>query len=131
MNSRFQTLSAAPRESRAKTGMLKMPMATIALSAPGPKTAVMRIAMTSEGKAKIRSLPRMISSSGQLPRRAAAARPSGTPSPAPIPTATKATEIEVRAPTMIIVSMSRPKWSVPSQCRALGAISRFGMSRTA
>ena len=35
--------------------------------------------------------------------------PSGTPSPIPMPTATMATAIEVRAPTISIDSMSRPK----------------------
>ena len=109
MNSRSQSDSAAPRVMRAKTGMLKMPMAMIALTAPAPKTAVIRIAITSDGKAKIRSLPRMISSSSHDPLRAAAARPSGTPSDMPIPTATRATAMDVRAPTMIMLKMSRPK----------------------
>ncbi|RNF35989.1 hypothetical protein A7A09_000830 [Paracoccus methylarcula] len=89
--------------------MLKMPMAMMALTADGPKIAVIRIAMTNEGKAKIRSLPRMIVSSSQLPRRAAAINPRGTPNPMPIPTATSATAMDTLAPTMIIDRMSRPK----------------------
>ena len=128
MNSRVQRLSAAPRVRRAKTGMLKMPMAMMAFSAEGPKTAVIRMAISSDGKAKTRSLPRMITSSNQLPRRAAAASPSGTPRPMPIPTATKATAMETRAPTMIIDRISRPKWSVPNQCAAVGACSFDAMS---
>ena len=39
----------------------------------------------------------------------------------------KFTAIEVRAPTMIIENMSRPKWSVPSQLAAEGGFSRLGM----
>ena len=127
MKSSVQSDSAPPRVTRAKTGMLKMPMAMIALVAEGPKTAVMRIAITSEGKAKIRSLPRITTSSTRPPRLAAASRPSGTPSPTPIPTATRATAIEVRAPAISIDAMSRPKWSVPSQCAAEGGFSLSAM----
>ena len=86
-----------------------MPMAIIAFTALAPKIAVIRIAITSEGKAKTRSLPRMMISSTSDPRLAAAHRPSGTPRPMPIPTATSATAIEVRAPTMIMLRISRPK----------------------
>ncbi len=86
-----------------------MPMAMMALSAEGPNTAVIRTAISSDGKANTRSLPRITISSSQLPRRAAAARPSGTPSPMPMPTATSATAIDTRAPTMIIENTSRPK----------------------
>ena len=39
-----------------------------------------------------------------------------------MPTATSATAIETRAPTMIIDSTSRPKWSVPNQCAAEGGL---------
>ena len=59
MNSRGQRVSAPARVRRAKTGTLKMPMAMIAFSAEGPKTAVIMMAMSSAGKAKTRSLPRM------------------------------------------------------------------------
>jgi hypothetical protein len=69
MKSRVQSDSAAPRVSRANTGMLKMPMAMMALIAPGPKTAVIMIAIRSEGKAKTRSLPRMMISSIRPPMR--------------------------------------------------------------
>ncbi len=104
-----------------------MPMARIAFSAEGPKTAVIRMAMTRLGKAKTRSLPRMTTSSSRLPRLAAASRPSGTPTAMPMPTATMATAIEVRAPTISIDSMSRPNWSVPSQCAPEGACMRSAM----
>ena len=49
----------------------------------------------------------------------------------PMPTATSATAIETRAPTMIIERTSRPKWSVPSQCAAEGGWSLPAMSRAA
>ena len=39
-----------------------------------------------------------------------------------MPTATSATAIDTRAPTMIIERTSRPKWSVPSQCAADGGL---------
>ena len=95
--SRVHSASAAPRVTRAKTGTLKMPMAMMALTADGPKTAVIMMAMSSAGKAKTRSFARMIASSSSDPRRAAARSPSGTPTPMPIPTATSATAIETRA----------------------------------
>ena len=109
MNSRCQRLSAPPRVTRAKTGILKIPIAMIAFTALAPKSAVINIAITKEGKAKIKSLLRMMSSSSQPPCLALAASPRGTPSPMPMPTATNATASEVRAPTMIIDSKSRPK----------------------
>ena len=43
-----------------------------------------------------------------------------------MPTATSATAMETRAPTMIIERRSRPKWSVPSQCAAEGGWSLLG-----
>ena len=49
----------------------------------------------------------------------------------PMPTATSATAIETRAPTISIDSTSRPKWSVPSQCAAEGGCSFAAMSRAA
>ena len=81
----------------------------IALKAEGPRIAVIRIAMMSAGKAKMMSLPRITMSSSTEPRRAAARSPRGTPATIPIPTATTATAIEVRAPTISIDRMSRPK----------------------
>ena len=81
--------------------------------------------MTSEGKAK----DQIVGAHDQLvnPRalRAAAQSPSGMPSPMPMPTATNATAIEVRAPTMIMLRMSRPKWSVPNQF-AIGGLQLVG-----
>ena len=108
MNSRGQMASAPGRATRAKTGTLKMPMAMMALIAPGPKIAVIMIAESRAGKAKTRSLKR-ISTSSTMPPRAAAQQPSGTPMPMPMPTATNATAIELREPTMIMDRTSRPK----------------------
>ena len=68
----------------------------------------MRIADSTAGKAKVKSLRRMTSSSTQ-PRIAAAAAPSATPTARPIDTATTPTAIELRAPTISMDTMSRPK----------------------
>ena len=130
MNSRCQTESAAPRARRAKTGTLKMPMAMIELTAPGPSRAVIMTAVSSAGKAKAKSEKRITASLTQPPRAAARA-PRGTPKPRPMPTATRATTMELTAPAMIIERMSRPKWSVPSQCPAEGGRSLPAMSISA
>ena len=55
-----------------KDRMLKMPIARMALTAEGPKTAVIRMAITSTGKAKTRSFPRITRSSSHPPYVAAA-----------------------------------------------------------
>ena len=127
-NSRVHSDSAAPRTRRANTGTLKMPMAMIALSAPGPNTAVIMIAI----KQRREGEHQVVGAHDRLVDEAAAAggggSPSGTPSPSPMPTATSATAIEVRAPTISIDRMSRPKWSVPSQCTAEGGCSLSAMA---
>ena len=115
INSFCHRLKAAPRLTRAKTGILNIPIAIIAFIAPAPKSAVIRIAITKEGKANIKSFVRIITSSIREFFLAAAARPHGTPIEKPIPTAKSATANEVRAPIIIIDKISRPKWSVPSQ----------------
>ncbi len=84
-----------------------MPMAMMALTAPGPNTAVMRIASNKAGKANITSLPR-ITISSVAPRRAALSSPSGTPTQTPMITESSATPTEVSAPCMIIDKTSRP-----------------------
>ena len=94
--------------------MLKMAMARMALRALAPSTEVIRIAISTAGKAKIRSEVRDSASSTQPPRAAAQA-PSATPADMPIATAISPTVIEVCAPTMMRESTSRPRWSVPSQ----------------
>ena len=67
-----------------------MPIASIAFAAPGPASAVIITAVSSAGKAKARSAPRITSPSTQPPHIAATA-PSGTPIPAPTATAISAT----------------------------------------
>ena len=109
IKSRSQIGSAAALDRRAKTGMLNIPIAIIAFTAEGPKTAVMRMAMTKEGNAKIRSFPRIMSSSRKDPLRVAEKSPRGTPTIIPIPTARSATAIDVRAPIIIMENISRPK----------------------
>ena len=48
-----------------KTGILKIPMATMALIAPGPASAVIMMAEIMAGKAKMKSPVRMMASSSQ------------------------------------------------------------------
>jgi hypothetical protein len=109
INSRCHSDKAAPLETRAKTGILKTPIAIIALNALGPAIAVIRIAITKLGNANTKSLNRMTASSIKLPLHVAANNPNGTPKSTPMPTATNATAIDVRAPTIIIDSISLPK----------------------
>ena len=72
------------------------------------------MAISTAGKAKIKSEVRDSASSTQPPRAAAQA-PSATPMVEPITTAIRPTAIEVCAPTMMRESTSRPRWSVPSR----------------
>ena len=89
--------------------MLKIPIAIIALNAPGPNTAVIKIAIISAGKANIRSLNLITKSSKKVPLFAAAIIPRGKPNMIPMLTATSATAIEVWAPTIIMDRISLPK----------------------
>ena len=72
-------------------------------------TAVIKIAITNDGKAKIRSFPLMIISSKNEPRHEAEIKPKGTPKNNPRPTAIKATDKEVCPPIIIIEKISLPK----------------------
>ena len=119
--------SAPPRATRANTGILKMPMATMALISPGPTSVVIRMATITEGKAKVRSEKRSTTHS-TIPPQAAAASPMGTPIPMPIPTASTATMKLVSVPLITSDNRSRPKWSVPSQWVALGPAKRRAMA---
>ena len=92
-----------------------MPMAMMALTMPGPNTAVSMMADRMAGNAKPKSATRMMTSSTQ-PRRADASRPNAVPMTRPMPTAITPTTMDARAPTSSSDTMSRPKASVPSQC---------------
>src|SRR5689334_13769679 len=127
--SRLQSARAAPRVTRANTGTLKIAMARMALRALAPSTEVIRIAISTAGKAKIRSEVRDSASSTQPPRAAAQA-PSATPADMPSATAINPTVIETWAPTMMRESTSRPRWSVPSQCCADDGRSLKRMARS-
>ena len=81
----------------------------IAFKAEGPNTAVIKIAITNDGKAKIRSFPLIIISSNNEPRHEAEIKPKGTPKNNPRPTAIKATDKEVCPPIIIIEKISLPK----------------------
>ena len=109
IKSNVQIDIAAPLVTLAKTGILKIPIAKIALKAEGPNTAVIKIAITNDGKAKIRSFPRMIMSSNNEPRHEAEIKPKGTPKNIPRHTAIKATDKEVFHPIIIIEKISLPK----------------------
>ena len=127
MKSRDHTALAEARVTRAKVGILKMPMAMIELTMPAPNTAVIMMADKMAGNANVKSASRMMVSSTH-PRRAAASSPSATPRPMPMPTAITPTSSELRAPTSSSDATSRPKASVPSQCWALGGCSLAGRS---
>ena len=75
IKSNVQIDIAAPLVTLAKTGILKIPIAKIALKAEGPNTAVIKIAITNDGKAKIRSFPLFIISSNNEPRHEAEIKP--------------------------------------------------------
>ncbi len=117
--SRAQTALAEARATRAKVGMLKMPMAMIEFTTPAPQTAVSMMAERIAGNANVKSARRITASSTQ-PRRAAASSPSAVPAVSPMPTAITPTRIELRAPTSSSEATSRPYASVPSQCAAPG-----------
>ena len=85
-----------------------MAMARMAFCALAPSTEVIRMAISTAGKAKMRSDVRDSASSTQPPRAAAQA-PSATPADMPRPTAISPTAIEVCAPTMMRESTSRPR----------------------
>ena len=127
MYSRDHTALAEARVTRAKVGMLKMPMAMMELTMPAPNTAVIMIAERMAGKAKVKSDSRMMSSSTH-PRLAAASKPSAVPMVNPMPTAITPTKIELRAPTSNSEETSRPKASVPSQCCRVGGCSLIARS---
>jgi hypothetical protein len=91
--------------------------------------AVSMMADSSAGKAKVKSLARITSSSTQ-PRRPKARQPSATPTSRPMPTATTPTTMLFCAPTSSCEAMSRPRLSVPSQCAA-GRLQLAGMSISA
>ncbi len=119
--------SAPPRATRANTGMLNTPMAITALLSPGPASVAIRMATITAGKAKVRSEKRSTSHS-KGPPQATAARPMGTPMPTPMRTPSAATTKLVKVPLITSESMSRPRWSVPSQWAAEGAAKRRAMA---
>src|SRR5690625_4697905 len=121
-NSRWRTLSTAPRATRAKMGMYTMAIAIIALPMPRPRIAMMVMARSTAGKANSRSMRRMITSSVQPPKKPARA-PSRTPAKVEMLTAMSATRTDTAAPWRMREKMSRPNSSVPSRCAADGGLS--------
>ncbi len=107
-----------------------MPIAVIAVTRPGPKTAPSMMAESSAGNANVKSLARITRASTQ-PRVVAASRPSVMPRPMPMPTAISPTATALRLPASNSEKMSRPRLSVPSQCAGEGGCNLFGMSSSA
>ncbi len=120
-------LRAALRTSRAKTGTLKTPIATIAFTPPGPASAVSNTALSRAGKANTRSALR-INARSSAGGPSAASSPSGTPPASPSATARPASPTDWPSPTASIENTSRPNGSVPSQCSAEGAARRWAKS---
>ena len=66
--SRFFSAITAPRVSRAKCGCSTTAIASMALKRPGPMIATSTSASSSDGKARMMSITRMISASTQPPK---------------------------------------------------------------
>jgi hypothetical protein len=93
--------------------------------------AVSMMADSSAGKAKAKSLARMMSSSHPAAPAPPPGSPARTPSPRPMPTAITPTTMEFCAPTRMLRGDVAPRLSVPSQCAAEGGCSLAGMSISA
>ena len=127
INSRSQRGIAAPRTTRAKTGMLKMPMAMIAFTAPRPEDRRDQDRDHQRGKGE----NQIVGAHDQFvnPRAFARRRPKpqrNCPAPCQCPTATNATAIEVRAPTIIMLNMSRPEVVRAKPVHQIGGLQLFG-----
>jgi hypothetical protein len=100
-----------------------MPMASMALTADGPMTEVIKMADSTAGKPKSRSEKRMMASSANRPPQALIS-PNTTPAPMPMATVISPTTMEFTAPTITRESRSRPYWSVPKGWFGEGASMR-------
>src|SRR5690554_679685 len=106
------------RMTRAIRGTRAMAIAIMALTMLGPVAAMMASARRMEGRAKSRSITRMIRVSSQPPTYPAI-DPSASPASSERPVATSPTSSETRAPAMMRDSTSRPNSSAPSTNRVL------------
>ncbi len=104
-----------------------MAVARMTLNTELPRAATMPMASTKSGKAMIVSLMRDTTRSVQPPKTPAQA-PARLPTAKDRATAEKAMAMSSRVATMTRLSMSRPSWSVPNQCRAEGGLSVFAVS---
>ncbi len=118
------TCTVPLRAIRANTGMVPIPIATIAVMVDGPNTAANMIASNSAGNASSRSLPRSRTRPGN-PGAMPIMIPSGVPTRPATPTDTIPTNRVVRAPTISRDSTSRPNWSVPSRLDHPGPANRL------
>src|SRR6185437_4927817 len=89
-----------------------MAMAIMALTSPGPRIATSVRASSREGKDRMTSITRMMTTS-TTPRKKPATRPRITPATSAATTTKKPMASEKRAPKMTRESMSRPTSSVP------------------
>ena len=74
------------------------------------------------------SSTRISNCSSQPPLKNPASSPSATPPVTPMTTASAETSSEARPPQMTRLSTSRPAWSVPNGCAALGSSSTDSIS---
>src|SRR5215471_7607413 len=103
-----------------------MPTAIIRLNTPGPSMATITNANRIVGKTSKISTTDMRNLSTAPPKKPAL-RPITIPIVAPMPTATTPTVSEIRDPQMMRLRMSRPKASVPNQCKSPGGFKRKRM----
>ncbi len=89
-------------------------MAITVLNSPGPSTATMATASSSEGSASMMSIRRMITGPRRFGEKPAT-RPSTSPGSSEMTTELKAISSDRRAPKISRESMSRPTSSVPSR----------------
>ena len=102
-----------------------MPSAITTLVSDGPSAATSEMASRMSGKAIMASITRETILSAE--RKKPATRPSAMPSTLDSTTTEKPTVSDSRPPWITRLNTSRPKSSVPNQCAAPGALSRFMM----
>ncbi|GBD28681.1 hypothetical protein HRbin31_00702 [bacterium HR31] len=117
----WRTWRALLRTTSSARGAKDRAMATTRFAVPLPRMATIAMARTMRGKDTRMSVIRWITKS-TVPPKYADATPTRAPTVAPARDADSPTSNAVRAPKMRRLRMSRPKLSVPSQCRGLGGL---------
>jgi len=119
-----RSVSTCARATRPKCGVSVMPTMTTTISVEGPNTATIASASTSEGNEAMTS-NRMSTKRSARADSEAARMPRRVPATSATAIALSATAIATEAPCTSRENMSRPRWSVPSQCAAEGPAKRF------